>query len=228
MHISGLDSVQRMAHLAEQTQILCQQRSALWGKRLPLHIIAISKGQSKEKILPLLESGHRAFGENRMQEAEEKWTPLKKLYPESELHFVGALQSNKIDKAIELFDFIHSLDRPKLAQVLEDKQKEGVRLPKLFIQINVGGEEQKAGLKLEEAEGFIESCLKRGLPIVGLMCLPPADKNPALYFALLKEMADRYHLPELSMGMSSSLEAGILLGATYIRPGTIIFGQRSD
>lgn len=222
-----------MERLKAQCDALCAQRNEISReiieqKPLPLSIIAISKGQSKEKILPLLEAGHQAFGENRIQEAEEKWRALKLLYPKTELHFVGALQTNKLDQALDLFDFIHALDRPKLALALKQKQDEGVCLPKLFIQINLGEEKQKSGIELKEADDFIAQCLRDKLPVIGLMGLPPLTENPAPHFALLREMAARHNLAGLSMGMSGSLEAAILLGATYIRPGTIIFGERSQ
>ena len=216
-----------MRQLKTQSQALCLERNKIYDTSYPLTIIAVSKKQSKEKILPLLKEGHRHFGENAIQEAEMKWLELKQLYPETKLHFVGSLQSNKLDKALALFDFIHSLDRPKLARALKQKLDKGIALPKIFIQVNTGAEQQKGGIALEAADNFIQQSIKDGLPIIGLMCLPPLNENPAPHFALLKEIALAHSLRELSMGMSASLEAAILSGATYIRPGETIFGART-
>ena len=223
MHISHPTIIERMRQLERQAQALCVQRDEIYPHSKPLTIIAVSKRQSKEKIRELLLAGHKHFGENTIQEAETKWHELKEEFPDVKLHFIGSLQSNKIDKALALFDFIHSLDRPKLARGLKQKQEAGIKVPKLFIQVNTGAEKQKGGIALEEADNFIQQTLKDNLPLIGLMCLPPADENPAPHFALLREVAQRNNLPELSMGMSSSLEAAILSGATYIRPGKIIW-----
>ena len=208
--------VQRLAALCPQ---------ALRSRARP-EIIAVSKGQSKEKIIPLLKYGHRIFGENRLNEAQEKWAELKRHYPDIQLHFIGQLQTNKIDHVLGLFDAIHSLDRPKLARALKRRQEQGVKLPPLFIQINIGREPQKAGIDPDTADDFIADCLKNQLPIIGLMCLPPHAHNPAPYFALLQQIAARHRLGNLSMGMSDDLEAALLLGATHIRLGRLIFGAR--
>lgn len=223
MHISGPTITAKMESLKQQCENLRAQREENFGNSAPLEIIVISKNQSKDKILPLLEQGHKSFGENRVQEAKAKWPELKKIYGDVNLHFVGPLQTNKLNEAIKLFDYIHSLDRIKLAAAFKQSLDKGIKLPKLFIQINVGSESQKGGIDLNLADNFIKQCVADSLPIIGLMCIPPADENPAPYFALLKQKAETHNLPCLSMGMSSSLKAAILLGATHIRPGKIIF-----
>ncbi len=194
----------------------------------PVEIVAVSKGQTHQKILPLLHAGHRVFGENRIVEAQEKWPALKQEFSDVRLHLIGALQTNKIDAALDLFDVIETLDRKKLADRLSERAASGRALPRLFIQVNTGAEPQKSGIEPEMADEFISYCRnERGLPVEGLMCLPPLNQNPAPHFALLYQIAQRHRLPSLSMGMSHDFEAAILLGATHIRPGRIIFGVRS-
>ena len=194
-----------------------------------VEVIAVSKGQDQRKIIPLLEAGHRVFGENRVPEAQEKWPALKREFPDVVLHLIGSLQTNKIDEALDLFDVIQSVDRKKLADKLfacaSSGGRRGRRLPELFIQINTGCEPQKSGILPQEADAFIAYCRDElNLPVKGLMCLPPLNHNPAPHFALLHQMGARHHLPYLSMGMSHDFDAAILLGATHIRPGRIIFG----
>ena len=190
-------------------------------------LIAVSKTHGPEKIRPLLEAGQRAFGENRVQEAKAKWPALKAEYPDVELHLIGPLQSNKTREAVELFDVIQSLDRPKLAHALAAEMEKTGRCPRLFIQVNTGEEPQKAGIAPVEAPGFIGLCrdvLK--LPVIGLMCIPPADENPAPHFALLAKLAREQGLAELSMGMSADFETAIRFGATHVRVGSALFGAR--
>ncbi len=191
-------------------------------------IIAVSKTHDADSIRPLLEAGHRVFGENRVQEAMSKWPALKVDYPGVELHLIGALQTNKVKDALRLFDVIQTVDRPKLAGVLAKQLAKGdYHDKKFFIQINTGEEEQKAGIIPQEADDFIGYCAgELGLPVVGLMCIPPVDDNPALHFALLKKIAERNNLPELSMGMSGDFELAAAMGATYVRVGTAIFDTR--
>ncbi len=192
-----------------------------------VRLIAVSKTHGPEKLRPLLEAGQRLFGENRVQEAKAKWPALKADYPDVELHLIGPLQSNKTREALELFDVIHSLDRPKLAHALAAEMQKAGRCPKLFIQVNTGEEPQKAGIAPAEAPGFITLCREElQLPVIGLMCIPPADENPAPHFALLAKLARTHGLKELSMGMSADFETAIRFGASYVRVGSALFGAR--
>ncbi len=192
-----------------------------------ISLIAIAKKQPLERIEALLEAGHRVFGENRVQEAADKWPSFKRQFPLIELHMVGPLQSNKAADAIALFDAIHSLDRLKLARKLAEEMEKAHRHPQLFVQVNTGEEAQKSGVMPRETDDFIHQC-REGLKlnIAGLMCLPPLDEEPALHFALLSKIAARNRLDKLSMGMSSDFETAIAFGATHIRVGTAIFGPR--
>ena len=179
-------------------------------------------------MIPLLEYGHIHFGENKIQEAEEKWTEIKKKYKNMQLHMVGKLQSNKVKKAVKLFDFIHSLDNKKLALMISKYQKELKKEVKLFIQINLAAEEQKSGLLLTNLNNFYNYCVSElSLNIVGLMCLPPVDINSDKYFKLLKKSSDDLNLNDLSMGMSSDFENAVLNGSTFLRLGTLIMGKRN-
>lgn len=190
-------------------------------------LIAVTKTHGPERIAPVLEAGHRDFGENRVQEAQGKWPELKAQYPDITLHLIGPLQTNKVRDAMELFDAIHSLDRPKLAEaILREGERVG-KMPMLFVQVNTGEEEQKAGVLPREAEAFIAHCRETlKLPIAGLMCVPPVEEPPALHFALLQKLARETGLALLSMGMSGDFETAIKFGATHVRVGTSIFGQR--
>ena len=190
-------------------------------------LIAISKGHPADASRRALEAGHRVFGENRVQEALDKWPPLKAAYPDAELHLVGPLQRNKAGHALEVFDVIHTLDRPKLARTLaRDMDKTG-RRPTCLIQVNTGEEPQKSGVLPAQADAFIKECREEfGLPVKGLMCIPPREEEASLHFALLREMANRNGLELLSMGMSADFETAIRFGATHVRVGTAIFGER--
>ncbi len=190
-------------------------------------LVAVSKTKSAAGIIPLLDQGHRIFGENKIQEAAEKWPDLRKKYNGIELHLIGPLQSNKVRQAIQIFDVIETIDRPKLAHAVARIAQEENKICPCYIQVNVGEEDQKAGISFEEADSFIALCrddLK--LPIVGLMCIPPAGKDPKPYFTLLKEIAHRHGLNKLSMGMSGDYEAAIQCGSTGVRVGTALFGAR--
>ncbi len=192
-------------------------------------LVAVTKTFGAEAILPVIEAGHRRFGENRVQEAMRKWPPLKDRFPDIELHLIGPLQTNKARDAVGFFDVIHSLGRPSLAAEIakEIARTGGVRRPRLLVQVNTGHEPQKAGVMPEDAEAFLDQCRTRyGLAIEGLMCIPPVDEDPAPHFAMLAEMARRHGLSELSMGMSGDFEAAIAAGATYVRIGSAIFGAR--
>ncbi len=197
------------------------------GRRVgSTRLIAVSKLQPMERIRFALNSGHRLFGENRVQEAAGKWPPFKELYPDLKLHLIGPLQTNKARQAIQLFDVIESLDRPKLAHTLARLQRELGRCPPLYVQVNTGEEPQKAGLMPMDADAFIAECRRLGLPVMGLMCIPPIHEEPSLHFALLAKIAARNSLPELSMGMSGDFEKAIAQGATTVRVGSAVFGDR--
>jgi pyridoxal phosphate enzyme (YggS family) len=190
-------------------------------------LVAVSKTHAADAIRPVLNAGQRVFGENRVQETLAKWPALRAEYPDVELHLIGPLQSNKTREAVELFDAIHSLDRPKLAQALAAEIARSGETPTLFIQINTGEEPQKAGVAPLDASGFIALCREElKLPVRGLMCIPPANENPAPHFALLQKLAREHGLPLLSMGMSEDFESAIKFGATHVRVGSAIFGAR--
>ena len=192
-----------------------------------IELIAISKTHPAEAILPLIEAGQRSFGENRVQEAQAKWPALEQVYPDIRLHLVGQLQSNKAADAVALFDAIHALDRPSLAEALAKAiEKEG-RAPTLFVQVNIGAEEQKGGCAIADLPALLAYCRELGLTIAGLMCVPPADVEPAPYFALLAKLAKENGLEALSMGMSGDFETAVMLGAACVRVGTALFGSRS-
>lgn len=189
-------------------------------------LVAISKIQPLERVEAVLEQGQRVFGENRVQEAAGKWPDFKARFEGVDLHLVGPLQSNKARQAIGLFDAIHSVDRLKLAQALARLAQEEGTCPGLFIQVNTGEEDQKAGILPADADAFIAECRALDLPVKGLMCIPPVEETPSLHFALLGKIAARNGLDGLSMGMSGDFEEAIALGATHIRVGSAIFGER--
>ena len=189
-------------------------------------LVAVTKLQPEERILPALNEGHRVFGENRVQEAQKKWPALRERYPSSELHLIGPLQTNKVRDAVALFDAIQTIDRPKLAHVLADECARSGRAPTLFIQVNTGEEPQKAGVSPEAAPELIALLRELHLPLKGLMCIPPFDRPPAPHFALLREIAKAHELDWLSMGMSEDFETAIRFGATHVRVGTAVFGER--
>lgn len=190
-------------------------------------LVAVSKTFEPAAIEPVIAAGQRVFGENRVQESKAKWPELKSRFAGITLHLIGPLQSNKAAEAVALFDCIQSLDREKLARVLADEIQRQGRAPDLFVEINTGEEEQKAGIRPKEADRFIASCRDTyGLKIAGLMCIPPAEEEPALHFALLETIAKRNGLKQLSMGMSADFETAIRFGATHVRVGSAIFGER--
>lgn len=190
-------------------------------------LIAVSKTHDADTVAVALETGHRFFGENRVQEAQAKWPELKRRYPGVELHLIGPLQSNKAKEAIELFDVIHTLDRPKLAEALVRLREAGHALPRLLVQVNTGCEPQKAGVLPTEADAFLARCKDEWkLEIAGLMCIPPVEQEAAPHFALLRKIAARHGLAELSMGMSDDYPVAVSLGATLVRVGSAIFGAR--
>jgi pyridoxal phosphate enzyme (YggS family) len=192
-----------------------------------VQLIAVAKTHGPDAVESALAAGQRRFGENRVQEAAAKYPPFRETHPDLELHLIGPLQTNKARQAVGLFDVIQTVDRPKLAEVLAAEMAAAGRRPRCLIQINTGEEPQKAGISPAEADAFIADCRDRlGLPVTGLMCIPPADEPPAPHFALLREIARRNGLAELSMGMSADYPVAVALGATSVRVGTAIFGRR--
>lgn len=190
-------------------------------------LVAVSKQQPAVKIMQALQAGHRVFGENRVQEARQKWPALKEQFPSAELHLIGPLQTNKLKEALAIFDVIETLDRYSLAEALAKELPKCSNKPQLYIQVNTGNEPQKSGVAPAEADAFIATCRQElQLPVCGLMCIPPAGEDPAPHFQLLKTLAERHHLSWLSMGMSDDYPCAIAEGATHIRLGRAIFGER--
>jgi len=190
-------------------------------------LVAVSKTHGADRVAALISAGQRVFGENRVQEAETKFPALKAVHADLELHLIGPLQTNKARNAVGLFDVIESVDRPKLAAELAKEMERQDRRPNCFVQINTGEEAQKAGVPPAEADAFIRACIdEHRLPVVGVMCIPPLDEEPALHFALLRKIAERNGLANVSMGMSADYETAIRFGATHVRVGTALFGDR--
>lgn len=190
-------------------------------------LVAVSKTHGADKIRDVLEAGHRVFGENRVQEAAEKFPALRAAYPDLELHLIGPLQTNKARDAVALFDVIQSVDRERLAILLAKEMERAGKRPTCFIQVNTGEEPQKAGILPADLDAFVAACRDtHKLPVVGLMCIPPVEEDPALHFALLAKMAARNGLAKVSMGMSADYETAVRLGATHVRVGSAIFGAR--
>ena len=189
-------------------------------------LVAVSKTFDAESIRPVIAAGHHVFGENRVQEATSKWPALKAEHPDLELHMIGPLQSNKVREAVALFDAIHSVDRPSLCEALSKELSKTGRKPLLFVEINTGAEQQKAGVLPQDADAFLARCRGYGLTIGGLMCIPPHDEAPGPHFALTAKIAARNGLKLLSMGMSADFPVAIAMGATHVRVGTAIFGHR--
>lgn len=189
-------------------------------------LVAVSKVQPNDRVAVILDQGHRVFGENKVQEAAGKWPAFRETYDGIDLHLIGPLQTNKARQAMELAQSIHTLDRPKLATTIARLAQEMGQCPALYIQVNTGMEPQKAGCLPADADAFIKTAQDMDLPVRGLMCIPPADEEPSLHFALLAKIAARNGLAGLSMGMSSDFESAIALGATHVRVGSAIFGDR--
>jgi pyridoxal phosphate enzyme (YggS family) len=205
---------------------MSQALSAAGRSSDSVKLVAVSKVQPNERVEAVLAAGHRIFGENRVQEAAGKWPGFRERFSEVELHLLGPLQTNKVNQALEIFDVIQSVDREKLARKLADAAQTRGACPDLFIQINTGEERQKAGIAPAEADDFIALCRDMDLPVTGLMVIPPVDEEPALHFALLAKIAERNGLSGLSMGMSADFETAIRMGATHIRVGSALFGDR--
>ena len=209
-----------------QTRITAAEAAA--GRPIgSTQLIAVSKVQPDARVEAVLQQGHRLYGENRVQEAAGKWPGFRDRFEGISVHLIGPLQSNKARQAMELFEAIHSLDRPKLATALARMAQELGHCPDLFVQVNTGQEPQKAGILPDDADGFISRCRQLELPVRGVMCLPPSDEEPALHFKLLAKIGARNGLADLSMGMSGDFEHAIAQGATHIRVGSAIFGDRT-
>jgi pyridoxal phosphate enzyme (YggS family) len=203
-------------------------KAARLARREPddVTLIAVSKTREAEAILPLIAAGQRVFGENRVQEAQAKWPALKAGHPDLSLHLIGQLQSNKADEAVALFDAIHSVDRRSLVDALAKAMAKLGRRPLCFLQVNIGDEPQKGGCAVADLPALLDHARAAGLPVVGLMCIPPSETEPAPYFALLAKLARRHDAAGLSMGMSGDYETAVTIGATHVRVGTALFGER--
>ena len=213
----------------ESVQKLIQIEKLVKSKNIDLKkitVIAISKTFKLEKILPLIDYGHLDYGENKVQEALDKWSDIKSKKPDIKLHLVGKLQSNKVKFAVKIFDFIHSVDTKKLAKKIADEESKLKKKIKIFIQVNIGNEDQKSGVNKEELEDLFLYCKSLNLDVIGLMCLPPANHDPDPFFSELNELNKKFNLTELSMGMSSDYVKAIEHSSTYLRIGSEIFGQR--
>ncbi len=212
--------------LADITDRIRKEETRLGRAPGSTRLVAVSKVQPLDRVVAVLEQGHRLFGENKVQEAAGKWPALRERFPGVELHLIGPLQTNKARQAMMLFDAIETLDRPKLARTIARLKDELGTCPKLFVQVNTGEEPQKAGVLPAEADAFIADCRGLGLEIAGLMCIPPVSEEPSPHFALLAKIAARNGVAELSMGMSADFETAIAQGATLVRVGSAIFGER--
>ena len=190
-------------------------------------IVAVSKTFKIDKIIPLIDYGHVDYGENKVQEAVEKWTPIKKIKPQIKLHMIGKLQTNKVKFAVQIFDYIHSVDSEKLVKKIADEQNKINKKIKVFLQVNIGDENQKSGINKNEISKYVSYCKDIGLDLIGLMCIPPLNIDPETYFKEMKRLNDTQGFKELSMGMSSDFLTAIKYSATYVRVGSSIFGQRS-
>ncbi|MCK5166649.1 MAG: YggS family pyridoxal phosphate-dependent enzyme [Rhodospirillaceae bacterium] len=225
------DSNQAARNLATIKQTIDEAAGVAKGEAGPPTLVCVSKTHEAMEIIPVLGTGHRVFGENRVQEAMAKWPDLKKQFSGVELHLIGPLQTNKVSDAVKIFDVIETVDREKLARALsrvlaKETEKTKKNLP-VFIQINTGEEEQKAGISPTQADAFISLCRDElKLNVVGLMCIPPVEDTPGMHFALLGKIAKRHNIKNLSMGMSADYETAIHFGATHVRIGTAIFGAR--
>jgi hypothetical protein len=217
------------ANLADVRARIAKAAEAAGRPASAITLIAVGKTHDEQSIRAAIAAGQAAFGENRVQEAKSKFPQLKAAHPNLDLHLIGPLQSNKAREAVALFDAIHTLDRPSLAQTLAEEIKRAGTAPKLFVQVNTGEELQKAGVAPREALAFVDKCrTEYALTISGLMCIPPANEEPALHFALLLKLARDAGIKELSMGMSGDYETAIRFGATHVRVGTAIFGARTQ
>ena len=215
-------SVQNLINIEDQIK---SNLNSLSITELP-KIIAVSKTFKIENILPLIEHGHTSFGENKVQEAIDKWSEIKEKKPNIDLHMIGRLQTNKVKFAVKLFDYIHSVDSEKLATKISEEQSKIQRNVKIFIQVNIGNENQKSGIDSDQTSNLVNYCKKLNLNVVGLMCIPPINKDPVIFFKEISKMNKVHNFKELSMGMSSDYLEAAKYNATYLRIGSAIFGQR--
>ena len=224
MDNTALTPAARLAEVRANIAKVCKP-----ARREPADItlIAVSKTHPAERIEPLIAAGQRVFGENRVQEAQAKWPALRAAYPDLELHLIGQLQSNKAEEAVALFDCIHALDRPSLLTALAKAMAKLAKPVPCFVQVNIGDEPQKGGCALADLPAFLEAVRASGIPLAGLMCIPPADIEPAPFFGLLAKLAADHGLTGLSMGMSGDYETAVMLGATHVRVGSALFGARA-
>ncbi|MCW2419601.1 MULTISPECIES: YggS family pyridoxal phosphate-dependent enzyme [unclassified Sphingobium] len=213
----------RLAHVRDR---ISRVERVAGRKAGSVTLIAVSKTHPAEAVRPLIEAGQCVFGENRVQEAQAKWPALREAYPDIRLHLVGQLQSNKAEDAVALFDAIHGVDRASLIAALAKAMDKAGRRPDCFLQVNIGEEEQKGGCAITDVPALLAQARAADLPVVGLMCVPPAEVEPAPYFALLDKLARDHGLPGRSMGMSGDYETAVMLGATHVRVGTALFGAR--
>ena len=218
------DTVKNLLKINEKVKVKLSTFSN--SNKIP-RIIAVSKTFKMQHIYPLIDHGHVDFGENKVQEAQEKWTEIKEKNKNIKLHLIGRLQTNKVKIAVTLFDYIHSLDSKKLADKISKYQKEQNLKKKMFIQVNIGGEDQKSGIQKDELPDFYNYCKNLDLDILGLMCIPPFNKDSSSYFQEMKNLSEKFNLKDLSMGMSSDYINAIENGSTYVRIGSNIFGQRA-
>ena len=218
------DTVKNLLKINEKVKVKLSTFSN--SNKIPI-IIAVSKTFKMQHIYPLIDHGHVDFGENKVQEAQEKWTEIKEKNKNIKLHLIGRLQTNKVKIAVTLFDYIHSLDSKKLADKISKYQKEQNLKKKMFIQVNIGGEDQKSGIQKDELPDFYNYCKNLDLDILGLMCIPPFNKDSSSYFHEMKNLSEKFNLKDLSMGMSSDYINAIENGSTYVRIGSNIFGQRA-
>jgi len=221
-------SMEKVAENLKNVQLKCAKAAEISGRKSDeVSLVVVSKTYDGDQIRPALETGHRIFGENRVQESQGKWPDLKADYEDVELHLIGPLQSNKAAEAVALFDVIHTIDRDKIAKAISKELARQERTVQLFIQVNTGSEPQKAGVEPDLVQAFHDDCTQKyGLIFEGLMCIPPVDENPGPHFALLRKLAEEIGVSQLSMGMSSDFEMAIELGATHVRVGSTIFGSR--
>lgn len=223
MDNEAISAASRLVEVSDNIARVCKP-----ARRKPddITLIAVSKTKTPEAIMPLIAAGARVFGENRVQEAEGKWPTLLETHPDIKLHLIGQLQSNKAEEAVALFDYIHALDRPSLLNALAKAMDKAGRQVPCFVQVNIGDEAQKGGCAIADLPAFVAAVRAADVPLAGLMCLPPADTEPAPFFALLAKLAGDHGLTGLSMGMSGDYETAVMLGATHIRVGTALFGAR--
>jgi len=222
----SLSKIRENIHLIKK-QIQKSHKNSMFAKSPVPKLVAVSKKQEDYKVIEALEMGQKYFGENRVQEAQQRWVSRIKQYENIELRLIGPLQTNKIKQALNLFDIIETIDREKLAKEIAIKIKNDSKTKSFYIQINTGNETQKSGIEPLQADNFIEYCRQDlNLPIVGLMCIPPLEEEPSMHFALLKKIAERNSLQELSMGMSNDYNEAIKFGATSVRIGSLVFGSR--